>query len=258
MTGEVFQEVISAYYRFYPDAEEIPVEVLVTDDLNRTHSEIRPECKEYLLSEQPQQDFNGRLVAPHRLDEPMNILLNEYKIIEYFDSRTWLGTIAHELTHAIDYYQMARLENLANYDIIDTDKKYNVFRLWSEYHARKKAYKFLGSIMSRKYFRSPEEHLKHIREEEWPFQRNSFLSNYENCSSDYDQIYFVMNLLGRYSVWCDLFPDSFNENSIVEDLEEFSWPRSLLSFLRSHETLETMYDDFGELDNLLWDYWIDF
>ena len=67
-----------------------------------------------------------------------------------------------------------------------------------------------------------------------------------------------MNLLGRYSAWCDLFPDSFTENSIIEDLEEFSWLSSLLRFLRSHETLETMYDDFGELDNLLWEYWIDF
>ena len=92
MTGEDFQEVVSAYYRFYPDAEVIPVKILVTDDLNRTHSEIRPECKEYLLSERPQQDFNGRLVVPHLLDEPMNILMNEYKIIEYFDSLTWLGT----------------------------------------------------------------------------------------------------------------------------------------------------------------------
>ena len=106
---------------------------------------------------------------------------------------------------------MARRENLANYDIIDTDKKYNVFRLWSEYHARKTGYKFRMAIISRKNSSSPEEQLKFIREEEWPYQKNLFLSNYENCSTDYDKIYFVMNLLGRYSAWCDLFPDSFKQ-----------------------------------------------
>lgn len=66
-----------------------------------------------------------------------------------------------------------------------------------------------------------------------------------------------MNFLGRYSVWCDLFPDVFSEETLAEDLEEFNWPQPLYRYLREHETLEKSYTDFGRLEKLLNGYWPD-
>lgn len=258
MVEKIIQDVIDMYYRYYPDAQKIPVNVILTDNLNLSHGEIRPDIKEYLFSVRPQNDFNGRMVLPVTLDKPMYILINKSKMKEYAASGTWIGTIAHELTHAIDFYCMARLENLDNYNELEKSCKYNVFRLWSEYNARKKGYKFLRYIMSEN-LGTPEEQIKDILQRELPGQKQIFLSLYnDNYSNEYDQIYHVMNYLGRYSVWCDLFPDIFSEEFLATDMNDFSWPKPLLSFLRSHESLENMYENFGQLDDLLWKYWINY
>ena len=71
MVDKIIQDVIDMYYWYYPDAQRIPVNVILTDDLNLTHGLIRPEIKDYLLSVQPQNDFNGRMVLPVTLDEPI-------------------------------------------------------------------------------------------------------------------------------------------------------------------------------------------
>ena len=47
------------------------------------------------------------------------------------------------MTHAIDYYQMARREALTYYDPLEESASYHMFQLWSEYHARKLGYRLL-------------------------------------------------------------------------------------------------------------------
>ena len=50
---------------------------------------------------------------------------------------TWVGTLAHEYTHALDFYKMAKLEALDSYAPLEDPDRYFLFQQWTEYHARR-------------------------------------------------------------------------------------------------------------------------
>lgn len=254
-----FDKLTKLYYQLYPGAESIAFQVRLTNNLNRTHGEIRPDRAEELKENKRDNDFNGRMVVPYSIDEPIVILLNTWKIKEYTDdqSMTWIGTFAHELTHAIDFYQMARKEKLKDYKALEMSNDYYMFHLWSEYNARRKGYLFL-----RKYFEtngqmpSCTEQINHIQNKEWPFQLTRYCKEYEMNNNDGKyQIYITIQLLGRYSVWCDLFPDVFNKQSLSASFQESGWMIRLFTFLREHETLDAVYNCFGEMKEILMENW---
>jgi len=257
--NSLFDNLTNIYYQLYPDAEQISFQVTLTTDLNRTHGEIRPDWVEKLKDNYRDNDFNGRMVVPCSISEPMHILLNSSKVKEYTDdgSMTWVGTFAHELTHAIDFYQMARKENLKSYKPLEATNTYYMFQLWTEYNARKKGYLFL-----RKYFeimgQLPDhaEQISHIQNKEWPFHLERYCKEYEMNNNDGKyQIYITMQLLGRYSVWCDLFPDVFNKQSLSSTFRETEWMIHLFTFLREHETLNAVYSCFDEMEDILKKNW---
>ena len=255
----LFDVLTRLYFQLYPEAEQIPFQVRLTNNLNRTHGELRPDWADELKENDRENDFNGRMVVPNSVNEPINILLNTKKIKEYTDDRsmTWVGTFAHELTHAIDFYQMARKEKLKSYKPLEASNDYYMFQQWTEYNARKKGYFFL-----RKYFEtigqmpSSTEQINHIQNKEWPFQLTRYCEEYQINNNDGKyQIYITMQLLGRYSVWCDLFPDVFNKQSLSSSFQESGWMIHLFTFLREHETLDAVYTCFDEMKEILMENW---
>ena len=254
-----FQTLIKRYYDIYPGSPQVPVDIKLTDNLNSTHAELRPDVKNQLLAENPQIDFNGRMVLPVSLDDPIHILLNTTKVQEYTNdgSMTWIGTIAHEFTHAIDYYQMARMEGLTTYAPLEKAEQYLMFQMWTEYHARKRGYCFLRKFLSAAGAVSVESdaQLKHISTKEWPFHRQRFYQEYHADNNGKNQMYLTMQILGRYSVWADLFPESFNEDSLSVDFPGTRWIVDLFWFLYTHESLEEVYPVFGELEDVFRENW---
>lgn len=198
----IFDSLIEMYYTINPAMERIPINIILTDNLNRTHCELRPEYRRSLTKIEAEEanDYNGRMVVPRSLDEAINILINTEKVKQYTEdgSMTWVGTFAHELTHAIDYYQMARREALTCYTLLEESPFYHAFQLWSEYHARKLGYNFL-----REFHRclgnlgDDQQQKKHIIETEWPFHKNRHYSDYHSGIDGNQQIYITMQLLGR-------------------------------------------------------------
>ena len=83
---------------------------------------------------------------------------------------TWLGTIAHELTHAIDYYQMARKEKLDCYGPLLKTASYLMFQLWSEYHAKRLGYGFMRRLLNMDINLAEDEANKYARAKEWDRQ----------------------------------------------------------------------------------------
>ena len=197
--------------------------IILTDNLNPTHCELRPEHKDKLSTESNalNNDYNGRMVVPHSPDETISILINTEKMKQYTDdgSLTWVGTFSYELTHAIDYYQMARRDALTYYDPLEESASYHMFQLWSEYHARKFGYRLLrefhegvGNLGDK------QQQIKYITETEWPFHhQNNHYRDYHSGIDGNQQMYITMQLLGLYSVWCDLFPNTFNEKTLSTD-----------------------------------------
>jgi len=255
--NKLFEVPEELYYNLF-DTERIPIAITLTDDLNKTHAEFRPDLKENIERERPENDSNGRIVLPRKLDDPVRILMNVKKIIEYSNdgSMTWVGTFAHELTHALDYKQMAKAEGLESYEPLEKVEKYFMFQLWSEYHARKRGYKFL-----RKYFEiagelpDREEQIKHIKTNEWPYHYKWHYKEYHLDNNGNRQLYITMQLLGRYSVWCDLFPEHFNVNELNNDFVASPWMGHLFNFLREHEEFEKIYPCFEEFNEVISENW---
>ena len=237
----IFESIIELYYVLNPTMERVPVNIILTDDLNRTHCELRPEYRDRLFEKSAElnNDYNGRVVVPHSVDETISILINTQKVKQYTDdgSFTWAGTITHELTHAIDYYQMARREELLYYDPLEEMSLYRMFQLWSEYHARKLGYRSLREF-HRKLgnLGDDQQQIKYIIEKEWPFHQENHYRDYHSGIDGNQQMYITMQMLGRYSVWCDLFPDIFNEQALSTDFMSTQWMGDLFTFLRQHES----------------------
>ena len=257
--NRIFDNIIDLYYVLNPTMERVPVHIILTDDLNRTHFEIRPEKKNRLILQDAElsNDYNGRMIMPHSVDEKISILLNTLKMKQYTEdgSMTWIGTICHELTHAIDYYQMARKEALLFYDPLEEISLYQMFQLWSEYHARKLGYGFLREFFYRKGVLGDRlQQIRDIQEREWLSHRQRYYMEYNSGIDENQQMYITMQLLGRYSVWCDLFPEAFNEQAIYKDFTDL-WISELLSFMRRHESLDRIYSNFDGLRHVLAKNW---
>ena len=78
---------------------------------------------------------------------------------------------------------------------------------------------------------------------------------YHECTDRHQQIIITMHLLGRYSVWCDLFPEMFNEERLAVDFFLTPWMYHLFSFMRQHETLDAIYGDFPAMRMVLRENW---
>lgn len=258
---EIVGSLLEQYYVCYPDTEKIVVNINFTDDLGKTYCELRQDIKEKIITKGIDylQKFNGLMVAPYSVKDNINILLNTNKVIEYCNdgSMTWIGTLAHELTHAIDFYQIAKKDNLLSYDTIEDNSEYLMFQFWTEYHARKLGYSFLRNCLKvdNDEISSKEERVNYILDTEWPTHKQRHFVEYHQDTNGINQIYVTMQLLGRYSVWCDLFPKAFNENTFNKNFKTELWMQHLFSFMRKRETLDSIYNNFECMKKILQENW---
>ena len=253
---KIIEVLRGEYYNFYPSIEPVPYEVILTDDLNRTHKSLRPDIHISDLDATRNND-NGRMIVPKDIDGQFYILLNIDRIETYTrdGSLTWVSTFAHELTHAHDYYQMARLDNLTDYTLLEK-QEYFLFCMWSEFHARRNGYSFLRhffEMVSPENVKSNQE--DYVVTYEWPTHRENYFKDYHSTTNGSYQINLTMQLLGRYSVWCDCFPSRFCHDAIVKDFPLTPWMWHLFDFLMEHKTIERVRDAFDKMKAILSENW---
>lgn len=255
---ELIEMLIEKYYTCYPSLPKISCNFIITDCIRDSYLELCSILKRKLnnLRIDRLNDYNGLMVLPHSVGEPINILLNKKKMVEYTsdNSMTWLGTFAHELTHAIDYYEMAMKEKLTNYESLESNHYY-MFNLWSEYHARKLGYNFLRQSLNVDNSIDEVSRIQHIKEVEWPKHVNDYWTVYHEKNDGNNQLYNTMQLLGRYSVWCDLFPKHFNESFLRIYYANAPWMVKIFTFLRQNSTLDNVYFEFREMKLILSENW---
>ena len=197
------------------------------------------------------------MIVPGDIDGHFYVLLNTSRIEAYTNdgSFTWVGTFAHETTHAHDYYQMAKLDNLEDYTLLEK-QEYFLFCMWSEFHARRNGYAFLRHFFETVF---PEridcDQETHVATYEWPTHKDRFLKDYHSTTDGSYQINLTMQLLGRYSVWCDCFPSQFSHDAIVKEFYLTPWMWHLFDFLMEHKTLERVYGAFDEMKAILSENW---
>lgn len=253
----LFNNIDALYHRIHQDQQLPLYMILLTDDLNRAHAEVRPDSADSILSSNAQSDFNGRMVPPRDRKGKFSILINTEKVNEYTEKNTfeYIGTFAHEMTHAVDYYQMAALEQLNSYDQLERTGLYTTFQLWSEFHARREGYKFLNTfremadgVVER------DKHIEWIKTKEGPFQWNYYRKMYVAGDAQL-KLYITMQFLGRYSVWNEWYPESFNGWTIKKDSGSSMWLVRIFEFLMEHKTLESIYPCWDEFREILQENW---
>lgn len=256
---KIVSSLYDAYYKFYPEMPRVLIKVDFTDDLNETHFELRPDLKEQLIDQGIEQFYgdNGRMIPPHLIGEKFVILLNKNRVIEYIKdgTMTWVGTFAHELTHAIDYFVMAQKECLDNYDFLLNENDYYLFQLWSEYHAKRIGYDFLVNYFNENNEGSRQNWVQHILNKELPYQMQYFYEKYNETQNACRQMYYSLHFLGRYSVWCDMFPEVFNDSSSKKVFVNNPWMNNIRIFLNQHQNMDAIYDKFEEMRVVLKENW---
>ena len=254
---DLFCKLLTDYYCLYPLLPQINAAIILTNHMNETHFELRPEMRDELISQGIEKDNeqNGRMVLPSNVGETIYILMNAKNILEYTKdgSMTWVGTFAHELTHAIDFHSIALKENMNIYDPL-LRAEFSMFQLWSEYHARRLGYNFLRTKMITNNI-SQEEQINHIIETEMPRQIKLFFDAYHQTTNGNKQMYETMQFLGRFSIWCDIFPNEFNYNTLKDYFWQNKWMLRLFYFLRECGSLDLIYPRFDEMKKILESNW---
>lgn len=228
-------EQIECEIEFVDNIYERKLELAVSDEMKQAVTE----SKEF------HSGLNGTLIMPDEEEKSVIILVANHTINKEL---LFISTIIHELTHAHDFTEFIR-DNNGNRDIENT------MTLWSEFHARRMGYRYYRAIVTRIYGEaSYEENIRHILEKECPYQLGILVQSLEKYQNDpYQYLYSIMQFLGRYSVWQDLYSESINENTLPKELIEGFGQRiiDLYRFLYENKTFDQVKDKLHELEILL-------
>lgn len=230
--------------------EPFPIPVSFTKDLWGTYFLLRPDHKSK-FSGQQMPDFHGTVVPPLQLDGNYTVLVNIKYLLEDIQKGcfAWVGTIIHEVTHAWDFIQYAKLIGAQNYDEVLDTSKHAMFQVWTEFNARRHGYYFV-----RKYsFENMRDdaQLPDIIQTEIPFHIDYMSKEYHATTDGWEQIYVVTQFMGRLSVWKELFPLYFTSEKIKAFFGANDWMYDMFSFLDDHQNLSKAQGQFDKLRGIL-------
>lgn len=237
---------ISVKIEFVSDIYSRKLELAVTDE----------EKKEIIASKEFSKTINGTMILPTNAEDTSHILISLDTINNPRSNYQYISTVIHELTHLHDYYDFYLFHKYECENIREIDKceNFTPFQLWSEYNARRKGYYFYRYIMNLDNDSSEKEQINFILDTECPVQMKYTKEQLiKSCNEPYQFVYNIIQFIGRFSVWNDLFPDSCNVKTLPSELMEAFDTRiiNLYDFLYNHKSFEHIKSSFIQLDNLL-------
>ena len=261
MENESLSKEIRGIIQFYykeTNIEPIKLNVEIVQDLYKRRLELAIDDKDrenIISSREFTRNSNGTIVIPESIDDVSYILVS----INTIDNYQFVSTIIHELTHIHDIYNfyIFNKDKYVSLREMDNYKEFNIYILWSEYNARRKGYYFYRKIMHMIFSdtnKSESEQIEHILNIECLGQME-YLKNqlfkYENNKHHY--IYNIIQFIGRFSVWNDLFPNDFNVNTLPNELLVMFGDKiiNLYEFLYKNKNFDDIKLKINELDHLL-------
>lgn len=252
MSDDEFNILIEAIVNDYFSVckyEPLKLSVVFANDIWETYFTVRPDHKERLAKQQPLPAFNGTVVAPQELDGTFTVIIDNQYFVEECKKNTaaWVGTIIHEVTHAVDYRNYARIIRASNYDEVLDTSRHRMFQLWTEFNAKRHGYYFL-----RKHSNLTDEgQIPDIINRELPGQMAYMTEEYNSTSDGWQQIYAVSQFLGRLAVWEDLFPSCFNRDFVKKVIGTNPWMLELYDYLNTHRDINAAVESFEELRKIV-------
>lgn len=248
---QVVQTIVADYFNTF-NITPISIKYSVVDDMVKAYTKLRPEH----AKKEPQKiatlnQYNGSTVAPENVNEMFTILLNQNFIQESYNNgnANWIGTIAHETTHVIDFTEYAVLLKAKNYEDILNISKNAMFQLWTEFNARAKGYYFVRKYTFDNMF--DESQVSDIINVEIPAQEGLLFKNYHATTDGMQRAYLVSHYLGRLYALQQIFPKSFTDEQVKNLIPPNPWMYKWFLFLKSHTKLEEAYPCFEEMKNIL-------
>lgn len=248
--NKLIEAIVNDYFSTFK-YEPLGISIVFSDDIWETYFKIRPDHREQLTKQQPLPAFNGTMVTPREPDGTFTVIIDNQYFVEECKNNTlsWMGTIAHEITHAIDYRNYARIIAASNYDEVLDTSRHRMFQLWTEFNAKRHGYYFLRKHTFKNL--TDEGQIPYIINTELPGEIVYMTEEYNSTSDGWQQIYTVSQFLGRLAVWEDLFPSCFNRDFIKNLLSTNSWMLELYDYLNAHRDINVAIKSFEELRGIV-------
>jgi uncharacterized protein YfkK (UPF0435 family) len=201
--------------------ENIDLKIEYLDDIYKRRLELannEREKNDVITSRDFITTLNGTMVLPKTKDEIYYILISKSVLKDY----QFISTIIHELTHIYDFRDFVTEFCNNCFDKAESHDLYIPFYCWTEYNARKNGYKYYRAIIYKinSINLSEDEQIEHILNTELKLHYESLLRNLREYSDDRNAtkyIYNIIQFLGRFSVWEELFPKKINANRYLPD-----------------------------------------
>ena len=209
---DAFNEII-ANFKNTLSIDEFNAQIIISPDMEESYLLLRRDLVDAgKVTLQGLNDYNGLTVQPQSTDGEFSILINRAYLLDSLKNNNfnWVGTIAHEASHVVDFKEYYKLVNPPNYDELFDFGKHRMFVHWTEFRAKAVGYYFI-----RKYtFSDPYDRnqVRDIFDRELPYQIDNLVESISNTSDADKQLYTAMHFLGRLAVWQYLFPFDFNDS----------------------------------------------
>lgn len=255
--NEMLSLVLEDYYN-YLDLNSIDVDIVFAERISDVYIKKRPELFEgdSSISKEVVETNIGLTIPPKTIGGMFTIAINR----DYFFNAVkrkdwqWVGTVIHEMTHVFDYMNYVKMNRLENYDVVQREMIHRPFVFWTEFHARATGYLFLRKFtFGNKYDdKNNKDQSDFILQKELPYQINSLSQQYEAANGNADQqLYELMQFMGRYSIWEKLFPNVFNKRVRQHVFGSNPWMLDMYDFLVGHQTLDDANRDFGVMSDII-------
>lgn len=249
--NEIISDILVDFYMTF-DLTPVDVKYSIVDDMEKAYAAIRPDyATAHPETVATANMYNGLTVMPETLDGAFDVLLNAKRMLTYLreENFTWVGTIVHETTHAIDYSEYANLVWIDSYEELQDIGRHAMFQLWTEFNARSKGYYFVRKY-SFKDMRDMSQ-VKDIINHELPAQYERLCREYHATSDGYQQAYLVAQYLGRLYTLQQLFPTTFTNDFVKSHLGANQWMYEWYLLLSKYNQLADAYEHFDEMRYIL-------
>ena len=193
---------------------QIFIDLYITNDLYTKRKSLVCGLNDFKLVGQNKvniKNFSGCMALGKTTHDNFSALLSYKAFEELNNSDSWRGTIHHECTHACDYYNYLKFNNILESDNIYETEYYREFWLWSEFHAR-----LYGSYRNYKYLKYS------LQSTEYQIDPKLTIDNLVNDYVQNDSDYNLMQILGILANLAyfygrrplDYFRNKLSENNI--------------------------------------------
>lgn len=244
-------KLIDVFYKL----TNIKVEIEFTDDLYGRNLELAKsyeEKQDIIFNEGFNKSTNATLRFPEYTTDIPHILISKNIITNLKNPNQLVSTIPHELAHVKDFYDFCSFNKIDSLNAAQKCSEFRAFNFWTEYNARREGYDFYRKFLEMD--NNSVSAAEGIKNRDYPWHLNELKEDLQIYKGNHKTIiYCLIQFIGHFSVWNDLFPSYFNVNTLPKYLLTMFDSKiiNLYNFLYQNKRFDDIKYRFIELDDLL-------